>query len=140
MWFENISLLAYNIGMNYNSNANPFLSRKTYNCVCEWWGRSTFNGQLNLAKIAYTQAPSGAFHAKAVSQFMLNKKNESDIRLSNGYVTIETPDDVSFIRPDDIVRFQGIMYRVLNIARREVSKTREFMKNPVCVFVLNLGR
>ena len=126
--------------MNYKSNSNPFLSRKTYNCICEWWGRSTFQGQLNLAKIAYEQAPSGTFHAKPVSQFMMNKKNEMDIRLSNGYVTIETPDDISFLRPDDIVRFQGIMYRVQNIARREISKTREFMKVPVCVFVLNLGR
>ena len=126
--------------MNYNSNSNPFLSRKTYNCICEWWARSTFQGQVNLSKIAYTLAPAGTFHAKAVSQFMMNKKMEADIRLSNGYVTIETPDDVSFLRPDDLVRFQGIMYRVQNIAKREVAKTREFMKRPISVFVLNLAR
>ena len=71
---------------------------------------------------------------------MMNKKMEADIRLSNGYVTIETPDDVSFLRPDDLVRFQGIMYRVQNIAKREVAKTREFMKRPISVFVLNLAR
>ena len=126
--------------MIYSSRTNPFLSRKTYDSICEWWSRSTFEGQLSLAKMAVTVAPSGTFHAKAVSQFSYNKKAEGDIRLSNGYVTIETPDNVSFMRPDDIVKFQGIFYRIDNIAKREVSKTREFLKRPVCVFVLQLVR
>lgn len=71
---------------------------------------------------------------------MFNKKNEGDIRLSNNYVTIETPDDVSAIITDDLVRYEGILYRVDNISKRQVTKTREFMKRPVCVFVLQLTR
>lgn len=126
--------------MKYNSYSNPFLSRKTYNSICEWWSRSTFNGQLPLYKMALTNEPSGRFHAKAVSQYQFNKRAEGDIRLSNGFVTVETPDDVSFIRPDDLVKFQGIYYRVENVSKREITKTREYMKTPLCVFVLNLVR
>ena len=126
--------------MGYSSNANPFLSRKTYNAVCEWWARTTVKGQLSLSKLGYETSPSGRFHAKAVSQFMFNKKNAGDIRFSNNYVTIETPDDVSAILTDDLVRFEGILYRVDNISKRQIAKTREFMKRPACVFVLQLTR
>lgn len=126
--------------MNYSSYANPFLSRKTYNAVCEWWARSSFQGQISLSKLAYEIMPTGTFHAKAVSQFMFNKRNEGDIRFSNNYVTIETPDDASAIMTDDLVRYEGILYRVDNISKRQVTKTREFMKRPFCVYVLQLTR
>lgn len=126
--------------MGYSSNVNPFLSRKTYNAVCEWWARTTCKGQLSLSKLGYEIAPSGSFHAKAVSQFMFNKKNEGDIRISNNYVTVETPDNISAIATDDIVRFEGILYRVENISKRQITKTREFMKRPACVYVLQLTR
>lgn len=126
--------------MKYNSYANPFMSRKVYRYVCEWWSRSTFDGQLPLFKMALTTAPTGKFHAKEVSQFYFGKKNEGDIRLSDGSVTIETPDDVSFVRPDDIVKFEGVLYRVISIGRRDVAKTRENMKNPISVYVLSLTR
>jgi len=126
--------------MKYNSYANPFLSRKTYNTICEWWIRSTFNGQIPLFKMAHSNVPTGKFHAKAVSQYMFNRKAEGDIRLSNNFVTIETPDDVSMINVDDIVRFQGLFYRVENVSKREITKTRENMRKPLCVFVLQLAR
>lgn len=126
--------------MAYNSNANPFLSRKTYNSVCEWWARSTFKGQLSLSKLGYELAPSGTFHAKPVSQFTYSKENHSDARFSNSYVTIETPDDVSMVLTDDLVRFGGILYRVENVVKREVVKTREFMRKPLSVYVLQLTR
>ena len=108
--------------------------------MCQWWSRSTFKGELPLYKMAMSLAPSGSFHAKALSEYTFNKKNEGEIRLSNSYVTIETPDDASFIRVDDIVRFQGILYRVDNISKREIVKTRENMRNPYSVFVLQLTR
>jgi len=126
--------------MKYNSCANPFLSRKTYNSVCEWWSRSTFDGQIPLYKMATTNAPTGKFHAKEVSQIYFGKKNEGDIRLSDGSVTIETPDDASFVRPDDIVRFKGILYRIVSIGQRYISKTRENMKHPLSVWVMQLTR
>ena len=126
--------------MRYTSGVNPFLSRKTYNCVCEWWSRSTFNGQIPLYKLATENVPSGKFHAKAVSPFMYNTKLGGDVRVSNGYVTIESPDDLSFVRANDIVTFQGIIYRIENISKREVTKTREFMRHPISVYVLQLMR
>ena len=126
--------------MGYSSKANPFLSRKTYNAICEWWSRTTCKGQLALNKLGYELAPTGTFHAKDVSQFSFNKKNEGDIRLSNSYVTIETPDDISAIMTDDLIRYQGIIYRVDNVTRRQISKTREFMRKPLCVYVMQLTR
>lgn len=126
--------------MAYSSKANPFLSRKTYHSICEWWARSTFKGQLSLSKLGYELAPTGTFHAKAVSQFTYAKANHSDVRFSNSYVTIETPDNVSSIMTDDLVRYEGILYRVENVVKREVVKTREFMRRPLCVYVLQLTR
>ena len=127
--------------MGYSSKSNPFLSRKTYNAICEWWARSTFNGQLSLSKLGYELAPTGTFHAKAVSQFVFSKSNAGgDIRFSNSYVTIETPDDVSAIVADDLIRYEGILYRVENVSKRQVVKTREFMRKPISVYVLQLTR
>lgn len=126
--------------MKYSSNSNPFLSRRTYNCLCKWWARSTFNGQLNLSKIAMANEPKGTFRAKAIAQYSMDKKNEAEIRLSSNFVTIETPDNLQFMRVDDIVQFENIFYRVSGIQRREIVKTREFMKRPISVYVLQLYR
>ena len=126
--------------MRYSSRVNPFLSRRTYNNIAKWWSRSTFDGQIPLYKMAMSNAPSGTFHAKAISDYMFNRKNEGDIRLSNSFVTIETPDDISAIMVDDLVRYEGILYRVDNVSKRQVSKTKEFMRHPVSVFVLQLTR
>ena len=62
------------------------------------------------------------------------------MRFSNNFVTIETPDNISAIMVDDIVRYEGILYRVDNVSKRQVSKTKEFMRHPVCVYVLQLTR
>ncbi len=126
--------------MNYAKKPNPFMSRRTYNDVCEYWKRTTYEGGINMSKMAHTTTPSGSFRAKAVSQYMLNRKNEGDINLSNGFVTIETPDDVSFLAPNDIVRFQGIFYRVDNCAKRVIGKTTEFMKTPLFTYIIQLVR
>ena len=126
--------------MKYSSRVNPFLSRRTYNNVSKWWARSTFNGQMPLYKMAMSIAPSGTFHAKAISDYMFNRKNEGDIRLTNSYVTIETPDDISLVRVDDIIQFQGILYRVDNVSKREIAKTRENMRYPICVYVVQMTR
>lgn len=126
--------------MGYSSRSNPFLSRKTYNAIVEWWSRTTCKGQLSLSKLGYEIAPTGSFHAKPVSEFSFNKRNEADVRFSNNFVTIETPDDISAIMVDDLVRYEGILYRVDNVSKRQVSKTKEFMRHPVSVFVLQLTR
>ena len=126
--------------MRYSSRVNPFLSRRTYNNIAKWWSRSTFDGQIPLYKMAMSNAPSGTFHAKAISDYMFNRKNEGDIRLSNSFVTIETPDDASLVRVDDVVQFQGILYRVDNVSKREITKTRENMRYPICVYVIQMTR
>lgn len=126
--------------MQYSSYSNPILSRRTYREICEWWQRSTANGQLSLSKLAHNVAPNGTFHAKNTSDHYMAKRSEGDMRLSNGYVLIETPDDVSVLRPDDLVRYEGIFYRVDSIQRREIARTRDNMKRPLCVFVIQLVR
>ena len=126
--------------MKYNSHANPFMSRRTYCHIAEWWSRSTFDGQIPLYKMAYANAPTGRFHSKEVSQYYFGKRTEGDVRLSEGTLTIETPDDASAIRPDDLIRYEGILYRVVSIGMRNVAKTRENMRRPLCVFVFQLMR
>lgn len=126
--------------MKYNSYANPFLSRKTYCHISEWWARTTFDGQMPLYKMAYALAPTGKFHCKEVSQYYFGKKSEGDIRVSEATLTIESPDDLSSIRPDDIVKYEGILYRIVSLGKREVAKTRENMRHPIYVFVLQLMR
>lgn len=85
-------------------------------------------------------SPAGKFHAKALSDFSYNRDNESSIRISNSFVTIETPDDVSMMVVDSIVRYQGILYRVSNVSKREIAKTRQFMRVPLFIYVIQLTR
>ena len=126
--------------MRYSSRVNPFLSRRRYNSVCEWWAPSNYGGQIPLYKMAVTMSPAGKFHAKALSDFSYNRDNESSIRISNSFVTIETPDDVSMMVVDSIVRYQGILYRVSNVSKREIAKTRQFMRVPLFIYVIQLTR
>ena len=126
--------------MEYSGYSNMVVSRRTYRDKCEWWQRTTVNGQITLSILAHNVAPNGTFRAKNVSNHYMGKTMEGDIRLSNGYVLVETPDDVSFLRPDDYVRYEGIFYRVDTIQRRELARTRMNMKHPICVFVIQLVR
>lgn len=126
--------------MRYSSRVNPFLSRRRYNSICEWWAPCNYDGQIPLFKMAVTLAPSGKFHAKALSDYSFNRNNEGNIRISSSYVTIETPDDISMMVVDSIVRFQGILYRVANVSKREIAKTRQNMKVPLFIYVIQLTR
>ena len=126
--------------MKYGMQSLPFLSRKTYDEIVKWWSRSTYDGQIKLSELAYKIAPTGEFHAKEVTAITDSRSPIADVRYSKTYLAIETPDDISNVRVDDIVMFRGIVCRVDSKSRRTISKTREFMKSPLSVFVLQLER
>lgn len=126
--------------MKYASNVESVLSRRSYPEICEWWQRTTSNQQLPLNKYYVELAPSGKFHAKEITNYSFDKREMMDFRIGANSVTIESPDDISKIRVDDVVRFEGLMYRVQSKTKRKIRKTREFMRTPLFVYVMTLVR
>lgn len=133
-------LWLYNSFMRYSSYSHPAMSRRAYRETCEWWQRTTVQGQLPLYKMAHSVAPSGKFSARNVSNHFMGKREDGDFRFTNGFVTVETPDDISSLRPDDLVKYEGIFYRVDSIQRMEDARTRDNMKHPLSRYLIQLVR
>lgn len=132
--------MSYNWHMKYASNVESVLSRRAYPEICQWWRRTTSSQKLPLSKYFTDLAPSGKFHAKEVTNYSFDKRDMMDFRMGACSVTIETPDDVSTLRPDDVVMFEGVMYRVESKNKRKIRKTRECMRVPLFVYVMTLVR
>lgn len=125
--------------MAYGS-VNPLLSKRNYNILCRWWDKTTFDGQSSPSQIAYKKQPSGTFYAKTVSDYNFGTNEVADIRFGSQFVAVESPYDLSAIRPDCLVEFEGLLYRVQNKTSRVLRKTTQNMRNPIRVWVLQLVR
>ena len=119
---------------------NFLVSRKGYHIKCRWWDKTTFNGQIPSDRLAYKVQPSGYFVAKPITDYSFQTSQVADIRVGSQFVTIESPDDLSMLRPDDLVSFQNILYRIERITPKAKAKTTQFMRNPIYIYVLQLVR
>lgn len=109
-----------------------FRSRRTYNERCRWWSRNEqendttitngFDNVIvgNSEELIMKKAPSGYFYAKEVSS-----ESHSDLIVAGMYrvdkiiVTIATPDDLTGIKQNDYVEYQGKMWVVENFQTKK---------------------
>ncbi len=110
-----------------------FQSRRTYNSLCRWWSRNE-DEQYELDKLVLNRVPSGLFWAKetASEQYQDNVVNGM-FMFDRTTVVIKSPDDLTGIKSEDIVEYEGELWMVRSVQKRKARiQQSEFASNSQC--------
>ena len=108
------------------SGADLWTTRRTYFDRCEYWKRDAVPTDLS-AYVADTK-PDGVFYAKERSPKTHTKQQIGDYLVDETTITLETQDKLS-IKSGDLVRFDGVLWSVIDVQVSEIHKQRQFMKD-----------
>ena len=94
---------------------------------CEYWSVDD-NIYSNNDRIIYQNRPTGFFRAKEVNSFVEENQVVGQAFLTKQHnVTLETHDNVSDLKNNDLVKFENLVYRVDSIQKTSVKKQKMFM-------------
>lgn len=105
-------------------------TRRGYNEHCKWWSRNETD-QYDNSELVYKRIPSGEFFAREVSPQMENNNIISGTFLfEKDTITIETPENLQGIKPNDYIMYQDEYWIVVDVQSRQVRQQQtEFMKH-----------
>ena len=104
-------------------------SRRDAFVPVEYWSQIDNEDLVSNSQISYNRLPTGTFMAKEVSSFTDDSQVVGEtLMYDENTVNIYTRDKVSDLRVNDIVKYEGKIYRVDNIQKNYVKKQRQFMK------------
>lgn len=114
-------------------NFDLLQSRNTYNEPCKWWSRLETD-KNESDEIIMSRLVSGTFCAKEV-----NPESKQNTIVGGAFMfdkttaTIKTPDDVTGIKNNDLVLYQGEKWIVVS-AQRKVARNQQtyFVQNKHC--------
>lgn len=95
---------------------------------CQYW--KVNNEDYQNDRIVYENEPSGFFRAKEVNSY--NEDNQvlgEAFMVSQYNVTLESHDDLSDLNVNDLVVYEGNIYRVDSCQRVPIKKQKMFMAN-----------
>lgn len=103
-------------------------SRRDYFLHCAYWSQNE-EEYIGDDKIVYEKDPTGYFYAKELSSYNISSNVVVGVFMARSVrVTIETKDDVSNLRRNDIVIIDNKIYRVEDIQITPVKKQRQFLR------------
>ena len=105
-------------------------SRRDKFLKCKFWSQDEAeeNG-VDDAEIAYKLSPSGSFYAKEMNSYNFSNQILADVFMAESItITIFTEDDVNALKRNDIIEFDGEVYRVEEIQKTPYKKQRQFLK------------
>lgn len=105
-------------------------SRRDKFLECKFWSQDMAeeNGVDN-DEIAYKLSPSGSFYAKEMNSYNFSNQILADVFMAESItITVFTEDDVSCLKRNDIIEFDGEIYRVEEIQKTPYKKQRQFLK------------
>ena len=135
------SFFIYNVSMGYS---DLFQSRRTLFARCEWWSQKLITGGAQQAydysKLAHKIRPTGTFFAEEINPVEEAPQEMSEVRFTAKTVTIATTDNVAGkIFRDDLVRYDGHIWRVTSITlRRDWKKSQFSAKNKKGTVIIGL--
>lgn len=99
-----------------------FQSRRTYYDLCKWWTRDE-SDKYNSNELIMKRAPDGVFYAKEVSGQVESQNIVGGLFMFDSTsVTLKTPDDITGIKKNSIVEYQGEMWVVDSIQKQRGKK------------------
>lgn len=116
-------------------------SRRDKFLKCKFWSQDEAeeNG-VDDAEIAYKLSPTGTFYAKEANPYSISNQIVAETFLAESIsITIITEDDINALKRNDIVEFDGEVYRVEGIQKNPYKKQRQFMKEGYsCSYFISL--
>ena len=104
-------------------------SRRDAFVPVEYWSQIDNEDLVSNSQISYNRLPTGTFMAKEVSSFTDDSQVVGETLMYDEItVNIYTIDKIDDLRVNDIVKYEGKIYRVDNIQKNYVKKQRQFMK------------
>ena len=96
-----------------------FQPRRNFNEHCRWWSRNE-SDTYEDNELKYKRVPNGHFFAKEVDAETNDRNIIGGIfMIDRTRITIESPDNLSDIKSNDIVEYQGEFWRVDNVQKKK---------------------
>ena len=113
-------------------------SRRGNFIECEYWLKEDSVMSENLSdfiknpddELTYKSEPDGIFFAKEVNAYTQDNQVIAEVFMAKREtITLETSDDISVLKRNDIVRFNDKKYRVDSIQKVPFKNQRQFLAN-----------
>ena len=106
-----------------------FQSRANYNEFCKWWTKDK-NAKHTSDKMIMKRIPSGTFMAMEITPENMQDTVIGDaFMIDRSNVTIKSPDDLSSIKSEDLVLYQGELWIVENVQKSKAKIQNTFFAN-----------
>ena len=114
-------------------------SRRDYFLHCSYWSQNEADYIPNN-EIIHLKDPTGYFYAKELNSYYTSSQVLSGLFMAESItVTIETRDNVSDLKRNDLVVIDDKVYRVDTIQSSPIKKQRQFLRNQYSkVYVITL--
>lgn len=98
-----------------------FQSRRNYNEPCKWWARNE-SDEHEPNELVSKRVPNGTFMAKEMSPMQLMNMNLGGaFRIDSTHTTIKSTDNLEEMKGDDLVEYQGELWRVDDIQKSKAK-------------------
>jgi hypothetical protein len=113
-------------------------SRRGNFIECEYWLKEDYVMDTNLVdfiknpddEIVYQREPDGVFFAKESGSYTSDNQTIAEaFMVKRESISLETSDDISRLRQNDIVKFNDKKYRVDSIQKVPFKNQRQFLAN-----------
>lgn len=113
-------------------------SRRGNFIECEYWLKEDFVMDTNLVdfiknpddELVYQREPDGVFFAKELNAYTQDSQQIGETFMARREtITLETSDDISNLKRNDIVKFNDKRYRVDSIQKVPFKNQRQFLAN-----------
>lgn len=108
-----------------------YTSRREMFNRCEYYSQNEDEDIVDVNQIGYFDSPTGFFYAKEINAITVDNQVISEMFMAESIsVVLFTYDDVDCLKRNDLVKYNGLIYRVDSIQIQPIKKQRQFRKNP----------
>ena len=106
-------------------------TRRGYNEICKVWSKRPEDDEIYDNEIIYKRIPDVVFYAREVSPIMQNNNILASVAMvERNTVTVETPENIQGVKPNDYIMYQDEYWIVVDVQSRQVRQQQtEFMKH-----------
>ena len=127
--------------INYGGYAEMFTSRRTCFNKCYFWSQERGKDIVDREELSRRISPTGFFSAKEVSN--INEDPQivgGSMMFERKTVTLKTYDNISNMKRDDFVSYDGRMWVASSINKKKVRRQSQYGVNTPFIYYIELRR
>ena len=106
---------------------DTWMTRRTNYIKCEWFNQIEDEEYVNLNEIRHLPSPAVIFYAKEVSGYSVDNQQFENLWMADSKrVTLTTNDDVKGMKNNDLVKFDGKIWRVDSVQPTPKNTQRQY--------------